>query len=79
MSNSKKAPYFYNTTTKESRWDPPEELSEQEVKALPGVEHLGGHKASPAASGQMRASHLLVKHKGSRRPSSWKEVRRHLL
>lgn len=24
--------------------------------------------------GKIRASHLLVKHKGSRRPSSWREV-----
>lgn len=26
-------------------------------------------------SGKIRASHLLVKHKDSRRPSSWREVR----
>ena len=39
---------------------------------LPGAsEHLGGSDR-PA---QVRASHLLVKHSGSRRPSSWKEVR----
>lgn len=26
-------------------------------------------------AGQVRASHLLVKHSGSRRPASWKDVR----
>jgi hypothetical protein len=26
------------------------------------------------ADGKIRASHLLVKHKDSRRPSSWREV-----
>ena len=29
----------------------------------------------PGNSGKIRASHLLVKHKDSRRPSSWREVR----
>ncbi|THH10394.1 hypothetical protein EW145_g1362 [Phellinidium pouzarii] len=39
-----------------------------EIQKFPGAELLSGKK--PA---QVRASHLLVKHKGSRRPSSWKE------
>ncbi|KAI9031813.1 peptidyl-prolyl cis-trans isomerase pin1 [Phycomyces nitens] len=43
--------YYFNTVTKESRWDAPQ-VSENE---------------------RVRASHLLVKHKDSRRPSSWKE------
>ena len=29
----------------------------------------------PAVGPQWRASHLLVKHRGSRRPSSWREAR----
>lgn len=32
---------------------------------------LNGHAGN---SGKIRASHLLVKHKDSRRPSSWREV-----
>lgn len=37
---------------------------------LPGAkEYLDGTK-----DGKVRASHLLVKHAGSRRPASWKEV-----
>ncbi|KAI8643142.1 peptidyl-prolyl cis-trans isomerase pin1 [Parasitella parasitica] len=44
--------YFFNTVTKESRWDAP--TVEGEID-------------------RVRASHLLVKSKDSRRPSSWKE------
>jgi len=43
--------YYFNTLTKESRWDPPP-MGENE---------------------RIRASHLLIKHKDSRRPSSWRE------
>jgi len=70
MSNSRKVPYFYNTETKEAVWDPPAGLSPDQIKALPGAELLSGG----APAGQVRASHLLVKHNGSRRPASWKEV-----
>ncbi|CAO3678454.1 unnamed protein product [Rhizopus stolonifer] len=44
--------YYYNTVTKESKWDAP---------ALKGE------------IDRVRASHLLIKSKESRRPSSWKE------
>lgn len=74
MSNSKGLPYFFNKDTKESFWDAPSELSEEQVKVLPGAEYLTG--TGKAHAGQVRASHLLVKHQGSRRPSSWKEVSR---
>ncbi|ORX62217.1 peptidyl-prolyl cis-trans isomerase pin1 [Hesseltinella vesiculosa] len=43
--------YYFNTVTKESRWDSPPTNDTDRV----------------------RASHLLVKHKDSRRPSSWRE------
>ena len=75
MSSSKKLPYFFNTETKKSSWDAPRELSQDEINQLPGAkEHLKGGKSDRAAEGQVRASHLLIKHSGSRRPSSWKEV-----
>ena len=79
MSNSRGIPYFYNATTHESSWERPSELSESEVQQLLGAsEHLGRASEPVAAAetpaGQVRASHLLVKHQGSRRPSSWKEV-----
>ncbi|GAA5832281.1 hypothetical protein JCM11251_004306 [Rhodosporidiobolus azoricus] len=84
FSNSRKRPYFYNTTTAESRWEVPSELSSADLTSLPGAEHLsyannssstGGSSAQPAAANnKVRASHLLVKHSGSRRPSSWREA-----
>ena len=70
MSNTKKRPYFFNSETKQSSWDAPNELTEKEIYQLPGAEHLKGD----SHEGQVRASHLLIKHSGSRRPSSWKEV-----
>jgi len=45
MSTSRRAPYYHNTITRGSQWDPP-----------------------------IRCVHLLVKHQGSRRPSSWREA-----
>jgi NIMA-interacting peptidyl-prolyl cis-trans isomerase 1 len=69
LSKSKNAPYFFNTATQQSVWDPPSELTAEQIQRLPGAkEYLGSQLA------QVRASHLLVKHRGSRRPSSWKEV-----
>lgn len=73
LSSSRGMPYFFNTQTQQSVWEPPSELSPDQVNALPGAkEYLIGEDGRPA---QVRASHLLVKHRGSRRPSSWKEVR----
>ncbi|KAJ7155931.1 rotamase-domain-containing protein [Mycena crocata] len=67
MSTSRGTPYFFNTETKQSSWTPPSELSEEQVNTL-----LAASQQSKKAN-QVRASHLLVKHSGSRRPSSWKE------
>ncbi|KAF9532097.1 hypothetical protein CPB83DRAFT_848339 [Crepidotus variabilis] len=75
MSISKGLPYFFNKQSKTSLWDKPPELTEEEAKHLPGYEHVLNVAQAAASSrpGQVRASHLLVKHKDSRRPSSWKE------
>ncbi|KAG6332418.1 hypothetical protein ID866_6669 [Astraeus odoratus] len=67
MSSSMGIPYYFNSETKQSTWDPPKDLTPEEINALPGAkEYLNKPNA-------IRASHLLVKHKDSRRPSSWKE------
>lgn len=66
LSNTRKVPYFFNTETQQSVWDPPEGLTKEQIDNLPGAELL---KVK-----EVRASHILVKHSGSRRPSSWKEV-----
>lgn len=86
FSNSRQLPYFYNSTAGTSVWEQPEELSEDQVASLPGAHFLkptsngsgGGGTAAAAAANTVRASHLLVKHNQSRRPSSWKEVSIHL-
>ena len=66
MSGSRGVPYFYNSVTKASVWETPDNLTREEVEKLPGAEYL---------TRTVRASHLLVKHSGSRNPSSWREVR----
>jgi NIMA-interacting peptidyl-prolyl cis-trans isomerase 1 len=72
MSKSKGIPYYFNPTTKQSSWDVPAEISEEQIQSLPGAHYLSG--GSSGGAGTITASHLLVKHKDSRRPSSWKEV-----
>ncbi|PVU92599.1 hypothetical protein BB561_003734 [Smittium simulii] len=62
MSRSRNMPYYFNTKTKESRWAPPT-----------GADVDKGEGESAVNSGKIRASHLLVKHIESRRPSSWRQ------
>lgn len=68
MSSTHKVPYYFNVNTTASTWEPPRELSKDELCKLPGAHYL-------EQPGQIRASHLLIKYKESRRASSWKEVR----
>ena len=58
-SKSKQRVYYLNAETKESTWDKPED-----GEIIP-------YKPDTT---QIAASHLLVKHIGSRRPSSWKQA-----
>ncbi|KAG6841736.1 hypothetical protein C0991_007622 [Blastosporella zonata] len=82
LSNSKGMPYFFNAVTRESDWHPPAGLTPDQINQLPGAEeYLGGgsgaakkESSSDGKSGQVRAAHLLVKHRDSRRASSWKEA-----
>ncbi|BGP52964.1 hypothetical protein JCM8202_004047 [Rhodotorula sphaerocarpa] len=82
FSNTRKRPYFYNSVSQQSRWEIPEALNDKDLTQLPGAEHLSysadvGAGAGAASGGgnsnKIRASHLLIKHSGSRRPSSWRE------
>lgn len=73
-SNSRQLPYFYNSSTQESTWESPPGISNDQIQTLPGAHYLNGNQGQ-APSGKVRASHLLIKHAQSRRPSSWKEVR----
>ncbi|KAI9815546.1 MAG: protein kinase ssp1 [Pycnora praestabilis] len=88
-SNSKNLPYYFNSNTKESRWEPPTGTDTEKLKSYMAAHHSTS-TTRPSAStnsasattngptsnneGKIRASHLLVKHKESRRPSSWREA-----
>ncbi|KAJ2918410.1 hypothetical protein MD484_g2030, partial [Candolleomyces efflorescens] len=74
MSNSRRVPYFFNSDTRASSWDPPEGLTNEQISQLPGNHFLKPDAARDAGQGdKVRASHLLVKHRDSRRPASWKD------
>ncbi|XP_018567701.1 putative peptidyl-prolyl cis-trans isomerase dodo [Anoplophora glabripennis] len=58
LSRSTGQHYYLNVYTKESQWDVPDKPAEP---------------VSSSGPEQVQCSHLLVKHKDSRRPSSWRE------
>lgn len=76
-SNSKNLPYYFNPATKESRWEPPTETDSEALKHYMGQYHTANLTRDAVQQqnleGKIRAAHLLVKHKNSRRPSSWRE------
>ena len=63
-------PYYFNSATAASQWEPPAESNLEVLKVYMERNHPSG-----APPGKIRCSHLLVKHEGSRRPASWREVR----
>ncbi|KAI9675393.1 MAG: protein kinase ssp1 [Caeruleum heppii] len=77
-SNSKNLPYYFNASTKESRWEPPAGTDTDQLKTYMAQHHSASSartgSAIQANEGKIRASHLLVKHRDSRRPSSWREA-----
>uniref|UniRef100_A0A6M2E442 Peptidyl-prolyl cis-trans isomerase n=1 Tax=Amblyomma tuberculatum TaxID=48802 RepID=A0A6M2E442_9ACAR len=60
VSRSTGEPYYLNVLTKESQWELPKEAAK-------------ARSATNAPKGHIWCSHLLVKHRESRRPSSWRE------
>lgn len=58
VSRSTGDAYYLNVLTKESQWEVPKEPADA---------------MASATKAQVRCSHLLVKHRDSRRPSSWRE------
>ncbi|KAF2862346.1 rotamase-domain-containing protein [Piedraia hortae CBS 480.64] len=77
-SNSKNLPYYFNNQTKESQWEPPADTDSETLKHYMGQYHTA--KSGPTSiaptnlEGKIRCAHLLVKHNGSRRPSSWRQA-----
>lgn len=57
-------------------WTPPKDVTLEEAQKFPGADKYEEElkKLFDGEKDQVRASHLLIKHKDSRRPSSWKEV-----
>lgn len=74
-SNSKNLPYYFNHRTHESRWEPPDDADTEKLKIYMATHHSSAAQipSTNASEDKIRAAHLLVKHSGSRRPSSWKE------
>lgn len=80
-SNSKNLPYYFNPNSKESRWEPPADTDSETLKHYMGQYHTANlrqdgamHQQQPTLDGKIRCAHLLVKHRDSRRPSSWREA-----
>ncbi|RAL02296.1 peptidylprolyl isomerase ESS1 [Aspergillus ibericus CBS 121593] len=76
-SNSKNLPYYFNPMTKESRWEPPADTDTEKLKYYMANYHsgpAGRPDGNGQSEGKIRCSHLLVKHRDSRRPSSWREA-----
>lgn len=76
-SNSKNLPYYFNPATRESQWEPPSGTDTDALKkymAASRPQPTRSDSQSQIQEGKIRASHLLVKHSDSRRPSSWRET-----
>ncbi|KAI9702496.1 MAG: protein kinase ssp1 [Candelina mexicana] len=76
-SNSKNLPYYFNSASRESRWELPSGTDTEKLKAYMAQHHSASSIRQDGLGpneGKIRASHLLVKHRDSRRPSSWREA-----
>ncbi|KAK4098972.1 rotamase-domain-containing protein [Parathielavia hyrcaniae] len=76
-SHTKNLPYYFNAATKDSHWEPPEGTNTDKLKMFMAAYHSSKSLAAPTREdrqpGKIRVAHLLVKHRDSRRPSSWRE------
>jgi len=79
ISNSKNLPYYFNPATKASTWELPDGSDSAKVKEYMARVHttsgINRAAATNGSDGKIRAAHLLIKHRDSRRASSWKEAK----
>lgn len=86
LSNTRNLPYYFHAESSTSAWEPPagsdvDKLKEYLQKKYPAQAAVASAAAEAAINPDsenggektIRCSHLLIKHKDSRRPSSWKE------
>jgi NIMA-interacting peptidyl-prolyl cis-trans isomerase 1 len=77
-SRSRNLPYYYHPESGNSSWEPPSGSDANKLKEYmaKNFSHTSSAPGAPndGSTEKIRASHLLVKHKESRRPSSWKEA-----
>ncbi|CCX11727.1 Similar to Peptidyl-prolyl cis-trans isomerase ssp-1; acc. no. O60045 [Pyronema omphalodes CBS 100304] len=80
-STSKVLPYYYYSPTNTSQWEPPRDCDHEILKhfmaanySLPGPLTTDEKGDELRREGRIRCAHLLVKHRMSRRASSWKEA-----
>ncbi|RVD89795.1 uncharacterized protein DFL_000788 [Arthrobotrys flagrans] len=79
VSKSRGIPYYFNPQTQESRWESPPGTDSDKLKTYMATKFSSssggsGDQNSKSQGEKIRAAHLLVKHEGSRRPSSWKDA-----
>lgn len=81
FSWTKKHPYYFNESQKQSIWVPPPGTNTERLEKFLAkghiatqVKHHGPVNENVSNEGKVRVRHLLVKHRDSRRPSSWREV-----
>lgn len=75
-SKSRNLPYYFHAATSDSRWEPPQGTASDKLALYMAAHHSTDQATSSTSSkggDKIRASHLLIKHAGSRRPSSWKD------
>ncbi|KAG0211577.1 peptidyl-prolyl cis-trans isomerase ssp-1 [Mortierella sp. GBAus27b] len=72
-SRTRNLPYFYNRKSSESCWQAPEGIDPSVMIAFQNDYQQQQQQQQDSAKKSVRVSHLLVKHAGSRRPSSWRQ------
>lgn len=73
QSRSSGKVYYLNIYTKASHWEAPSPVPPGQVNTNLFYSAEITHPSSSRGHCQVQASHLLVKHRQSRRPSSWKQ------